>query len=138
MNVLFDLPFLEGDIPSFANLSQMLLRPKSALPESIAFLELKFPNARIYRIALHGNIEVMLTAISERLSFPHRVSHSLDAFGDLMASLSWLNSKHVIVVLEMAEEANQLDQCMVIDAVSLAITHLNLERNIQLSVVIAV
>jgi hypothetical protein len=136
MDLSYDLPIIKGDIASFANLSQIVMRPKSVLTGSIAFLEAKFPEARLYHFKMRGEIDSMLRTIGQDLAFPHDVSHSLDAFVDMISDLSWLGLKHLIIIADMTNQAKTLDQCMVIDALSLSVTHLNIERRMQLSVVV--
>ncbi|HEX8240840.1 MAG TPA: barstar family protein [Allosphingosinicella sp.] len=133
---MYELPIIKGDIPSFANISQMLVRPKLTLPAVIVSLELQFAEAKIYRIVLNGDTKAMFQSIGHGLGFPHDTSHNLNAFVDLMADLSWLGQRHVIVVIVMADKTLSIDQSVIIDAISLAITHLNLERRLKLSAII--
>ena len=138
MKVVYDIPFVQGDAPFFLNLSEVFIRPKMCLEQSIKYLSDVFPDGVMYRASLRGDITEMVKTLQDELSFPVDKSHSLDAFGDFLCNLSWLNSSHIILVTEMLNPPDNMDNYMILDTFLWAINMLNLERRMKLSILVLV
>lgn len=134
--VSYELTFIKGDAAYFANLSEILFRPQSVFDQSINCLMSTFPDSALFQIKLSGSLREMIRNVQNVLKFPSDRSHSLDAFSEYLSNLDWLDSQHIITVLEMTDDANKLDQCLIMDAFSWAVTNLNLERRFRLSVLV--